>query len=219
MEISTKFKELLRSIKNRKLLLFIFDAFTFFGVYCVMVLATLISGKNIYSDIFVKYLPNFLIFISFVLTARLAGRVYSTLWRYANSSSFLKMVLVDSIGGALSIIVTLVIPGVYIGNWESVSVVALFNVASLSFRFFYQWCYRQLNKLEGEHDNNKTRVAIVGAGQVGALLAEELTCTTNSVYRPVCFIDTAKDKVGSLICGLRVLTNVKKPLSLSKSLV
>ena len=51
---------------------------------------------------------------------------------------------------------------------------------------------------------NKIGVAIVGAGQVGALLAEELTCTSTSHYRPVCFIDKDGAKIGGRVTGLPV---------------
>ena len=205
MEVLTKLRDLVRPIKNRKFLLFVIDAFAFLAVYTVMVIAALITdgNNNFFGTLFNLYLPNFLIFLSFLLTSRLVGRVYTTLWRYANSLSFLRMILVDIIGGALAAVVTAFLPGAFIGVWKSVSVVAIFNVATLSLRFVYQWCYRKLNMLEQDH-SGRTRVAIVGAGQVGALLAEELKCTANSKYNPVCFIDTAEDKIGSSISGIPV---------------
>ena len=105
MKVLTKLRDLLRPIKNRKFLLFIIDAFAFFAVYGVMVIAALITDGTlyIYNAIFNLYLPNFLIFLSFLLTSRLVGRVYTTLWRYANSLSFLRMILIDIIGGILII--------------------------------------------------------------------------------------------------------------------
>ena len=205
MKVLIKLRDLLKPIKNRKFILFVIDAIAFFIVYSAMVIAALITDGNsyFYHDLFNLYLPNFLIFLSFILTSRLVGRVYTMIWRYANSVSFLSIILLDIIGGTMAAVVTALLPGTFIGVWKSVSVVAVFNVATLSLRFVYQWCYRKLNMMENV-SGDRVRVAIVGAGQVGALLAEELTCTANSKYHPVCFIDTAEEKIGGSISGIPV---------------
>ena len=219
MELLTKLRDILKPIKNRKALLFIIDSLVFLTVYAAMVLTALVTdgSRVILEGLFSIYLPNLLISFSFLFTARIIGRVYTTLWRYANSSSFLKMVLIDGIAGVLSTSVTAIIPGIFIGIWKNISVICIFNVLTLSIRFFYQWCYRKLNMLESDN-SNRTRIAIVGAGQVGALLAEELTCTPNSHYNPVCFIDTAREKIGSLICGIRVYEECEETFELIKKL-
>ncbi len=217
MEFSTKSKELLRSIKNRKLILFSVDGVAFLFVYGLMIIATMIADQKVHLELFELYLPNFMLFLSFLLTARYVGGVYSTLWRYANPNAFLKMIIMDAIGGTLATLLTLAIPGMFIGLWKSISIVALFNVGTLSLRFIYQWFYKQLSILDGEAAD-RTKVAIVGAGQVGALLAEELKCTANSKYLPVCFIDNAKDKIGSLVSGLRVLEECEETFELINEL-
>ena len=219
MEVLTKLRDILRPIKNRKFLLFVTDSFAFFAVYSAMVIAAFMTDENTYfiGKLFNLYLPNFLIFLSFLLTARLVGQVYTTLWRYANTLSFLRMILTDIIGGTVASVVTALLPGTFIGVWKSVSVVAVFNVATLSLRFIYQWCYRKLNMLE-QDNNDKVRVAVVGAGQIGALLAEELICTASSKYTPVCFIDTAKDKIGSSISGIPVYEESEQTFELIEKL-
>ena len=213
MEFSTKSKELLKSIKYRKILLFSLDGAIFLLVYALMVIATMISGQSVYSELFKLYLPNLMLFLSFLLTSRYAGGIYSTLWRYANPNAFLKIIITDAIGGTFAAFLTLTIPGMYIGLWQSISIVALFTVGTLSMRFIYQWFYKKTNILDGD-TSGRTRIAIVGAGQVGALLAEELKCTANSKYLPVCFIDNAKDKIGSKVAGLRVFEECEETFEL-----
>ena len=51
---------------------------------------------------------------------------------------------------------------------------------------------------------NKIGIAIVGAGQVGCHLAEELRNNPASHYRPVCFIDRNKAKIGMRVADLNV---------------
>ena len=38
------------------------------------------------------------------------------------------------------------------------------------------------------------RIAIIGAGSVGAMLADELLNNPKAVYKPVCFVDVNKEK-------------------------
>lgn len=54
-------------------------------------------------------------------------------------------------------------------------------------------------------ETNKIRIAIVGAGRIGTMLAEELLSNRNAVYTPVCFIDTDREKVDRRIAGIEVL--------------
>ena len=57
---------------------------------------------------------------------------------------------------------------------------------------------------------NKIRIAIIGAGTIGALLAEELLNNKNSVYVPVCFIDNDKTKVGRNLFGIEIIAGDEK---------
>ena len=47
-------------------------------------------------------------------------------------------------------------------------------------------------------------MAIVGAGQLGALLANELLYNPDSKYKPVFFIDKDNGKLGNRIAGLKI---------------
>ena len=219
MRILTKLRNFFRPIKNRKLLLFAVDSFVLFFVYGIMLLATYIKygGEYFNRDLFELYLPNFLIFFSLIFSARIVGRVYSTLWRYASSVAFLRMVVSDAVGGMIAVVITALLPGVFIDVWRSVSLIAVFNVLTLSLRFFYQWCYRRL-EIPARECSGRIRVAIVGAGRIGSLLAEELLYAADSKYNPICFIDTAKNKIGNYISGIPVYEESDETLKLVKEL-
>lgn len=190
-------------MKNiRKILLLTIDACIFASV------AVFLAIVAFFSDTATKitpqyYLLNVLIFYIFIMASRLCFRSYSNIWRYANSKVYIQIVLADLVGGLLALLVTYFIHTPYLGVWQSVAFVTLFDVLTLSSRFFYQQYYRHLNNL-GTHDLHQIGVAIVGAGQVGSLLAEELLYNSKSHYRPVCFIDRDESKIGSRICGLQV---------------
>jgi len=54
---------------------------------------------------------------------------------------------------------------------------------------------------------HRVSVAIVGAGRIGSILADELLCNTRSTYVPVCFVDRDDKKVGAKVKGLPVYKN------------
>jgi len=75
-------------------------------------------------------------------------------------------------------------------------------IAALTARFAYRVLYKNHN-VDG-NKTSKTLVAIVGAGQIGALLANDLISNKNSQYKPKFFIDNDTSKMGSYVAGLKV---------------
>jgi len=172
--------------------------------YALSFILTLISSDVEASDALV-YVLNFVIFFACIMLSRIALRVYQNVWKYANSAAYLSMVLADGAGGALALIITLLIgEHTYMGGWKSIGTIAMFCLLSLVSRFVYQQNYRIQSALLSKKYENKITVAIVGAGKVGSLLAEELLCYKGSHYRPVCFVDTNSDKIGKRVAGLPV---------------
>ena len=180
--------------------------------FCVLMLVYLLSfslsgislsGAALGGEV-KRYLLNFLIFALFIGVSRVIFRVYFNVWRYANSRAYLDMVSADLIGGAAALSFTVPFYGsVSIGGWQSIAIVAMFDLGCLALRFVYQQTHRntgERNMARGASVN----VAIVGAGRVGSLLAEELMCFDGSRYVPVLFIDRNETKVGSSVAGLPV---------------
>ena len=54
-------------------------------------------------------------------------------------------------------------------------------------------------------ERNRIKVAIIGAGSVGVMLADELIQNPKATYEPVCFVDIDKEKTGREIYGVPVL--------------
>lgn len=188
---------------RRKWLLAMADALCFVFAYAMLLSISALSNTLIPGK---PYLYNALLFFFVLMLTRCAMKVYANIWRYAGAQTYLTIVISDFAGGCLA----LALSGLfkcYIGGWKSISVVTLFCLASLFARFAYQWLYQHLNvgdREEAARNSHKIGVAIVGAGQVGSLLAEELMYNVNSHYKPVCFIDRDRAKVGSRVFGLKV---------------
>ena len=200
-------------LNKRRLLLTGID----FAVLSVVYAFSILLESATYQDSLFKtildnlgtYALNFAVFAVMIFAARILGRVYKNVWRYANSRAYLELVFADAIGGTVALIISRLIPGAAIGGWLSVATVAMFNCASLSTRFAYQQYYKIQSRNIAEFKDSKISVAIVGAGQVGSLLADELLSYKGSHYRPVCFIDNDPTKAGSRVSGLPVYSEGK----------
>ncbi len=140
---------------------------------------------------------------SFMLVCIFAVRclcgIYSSVSRYANTFEYLRIVISDAVGGIVVIAISLI---AYKKADVShvVTVAALLALMTLSARFSYAIIHRLRNANTGK----KINVAIVGAGQVGAMLAEELLYNKSSHYNPIAFIDNDPAKKGGRVCGIRV---------------
>ncbi len=205
--------------RKRHLTLCLIDIVCFALVYAIILVFAHFSYIKTDIEDSSMHIVNALIFLVLILISRFIFKVYNNIWRYANSRAFVTVMFADAIGGSISIIITRFLTpatDVFMGLWQSVTVVALFDICSLFMRFLYQMYYQHKNIAESEL--NKIGVAIIGAGQVGALLAEELILSSNSHYKPICFIDQDKAKVGSLISGIKVYKSGEEALTVIKNL-
>ena len=61
----------------------------------------------------------------------------------------------------------------------------------------------------GKINGHRINIAIVGAGRVGVMLADELLLNPAAAYQPCCFIDIDSEKIGRYISGLRVYSEAE----------
>ena len=190
---------------RRRFYLLLIDAACFFATWGGEWLLRILADDA--SIIPVHYLWSSLFCFAPIFLIRVLLRVYENIWRYANARAYAMLVIADFTGGLAGLLLARLFR-VSIGVWYTVSAVGVFCLLTLFLRFGYQLYMQSTrrHRLDSENgDLHKTGVAIVGAGQVGVLLARELFCNPNSGYRPVCFIDKDPEKIGSIVEGLKVL--------------
>ena len=210
---------MIKSSFFRRLTLLLIDLLCFVAVVVTsFTISEFFSSTSVTLRLALDYFLSALIFGGALFLSRLIFSVYTNVWRYANSKAYLTMVFSDFIGGSAAMIITYVLEDqpFYIGVWQSASIVAIFCLVTLTLRFGYQQFYRHFN-LNLDY-LNKIGVAIVGAGQVGTLLAEELKYNVNSHYRPICFIDKRADKIGGKISDIKVYKEDENIISKIKDL-
>lgn len=193
-------------LRHRTGILIMLDILAFEVVYWGTVHVAKYSSTSV-SRSFSEYIVASFVMLAMLFASRLVLGVYHNVWRYANSRAYLMMVVADTFGGAVGIATNYTLSqffgGFYFGIWQVLAVICVFTLVTLVMRFIYQQRYRHLNmSIDNIH---KIGIAIVGAGTTGAMLAEDLLYTSKSKYRPVCFIDVSKSKIGSRVCGVPVL--------------
>lgn len=201
------------SINKRKIQLWLIDTVLFIAVYYVMALT---SGMEIYSiSVHGKYsFTKAVILYLCMMIARVTVKIYGSIWRYASVASYLKLMAADAVGGFIYMLIAYFNPEINFGVAYSVVTIMAVMLITLGIRFCYQFSYACKNKAvesrqtakSDENEIHKIDVAIVGAGNVGASLAEELKRNPNSHYKPYCFIDKDVDKIGNNINGLPVFS-------------
>ena len=164
-----------------------------------------------------------------IFVLRFVFRIYNRIWRYAGSSDYLWLVVADLLGGLVFIVLREFISPVKMTFVRAISLVLLNLLGAICMRLVYQFAYQNRNQTskgqrfvlrilqgitgvrftqeEATPENRKIRVAIIGAGSVGAMLAEELLNNPKAVYKPVCFVDANKEKVGRMIARIPVVNS------------
>ncbi len=164
--------------------------------------------------------------IAIVLACRIGMQVYHQVWRYANTRAYLRLCMADALAALLYIpLARSLFPEDWRVTFLRASTILSFSLLlSLGLRFFYHYLREKASRDElpvwlrkaahrffngdysdSRRDDNRIKIAIVGGGRVGAMLAEELLNTPNSRYTPICFVEIDKAKVGRDIMDLPVL--------------
>ncbi len=169
---------------------------------------------------------------SCIFGSRFIMRVYSQIWRYANMNAYLRLIIADAIGTALYVGIEIGYQMAQLTFIRSISLCFMDLLAAITARMFYYYFYENASKdgklsgfyrtmlklfgrVEVKKDEpadaaalaRKIKVAIVGAGRVGATLAEDLLTNPNAPYIPVCFVDIDEEKTGRSISGLMVYSD------------
>ena len=154
-----------------------------------------------------------------VFAVRYFSEIYRRLWRYAQFEDYLLLILADTSAGLVIVAIEHLLLGI-VADIKPLAMYALMLpvmfslIAAIGVRTLYQF-YRKLvnekelkNREEEENsspNDDKIKVAIIGAGTKGVQLAEMLRTQSDGKYEPYCFIDTDAHKIGTTISGLKVI--------------
>lgn len=154
---------------------------------------------------------------------RFIGKVYRQVWRYGGIECYIRLLVTDALAFLLFVFLEFVLPIQRIMFARMISVFSCDLLICLALRMIYRYAYKFSNKETSmgkfltwllrvfsnvkdtdEKENKKIKVAIIGAGNAGVNLANDLMNNEQSSYVPRCFIDVNQDKIGREINGIPV---------------
>lgn len=184
--------EKIKKLFNIKLTLVLYDAILYLASFILMfVLNKSIKNMQII-DVFINSCVGFLI----VFLCRFFGRIYNQIWRYGGIQCYIRLLCTDILGMVLYL-------GFECGLCNLLGF-QRFTISKIIAMMSFNTLLALGMSIRKDGEAHKIYVAIVGAGNVGVSLAEELLNNKNTSYTPVCFFDTNKDKAGRDIYGIPV---------------
>lgn len=158
-----------------------------------------------------------------IFICRLIGKIYGQIWRYGGIQGYIRLIFSDAIAFILLGIVQNALPIERMSFDRALSLVCVNLLGAISIRMIYRYAYlysnnetskgkflsKLLYRFSGlttgtDKEVQKIKIAIIGAGRVGASFAEELVNDEKAVYVPRCFIDIDKTKAGREVNGIPV---------------
>ena len=155
---------------------------------------------------------------------RFITKVYEQIWRYAGPSEYIRLLCADAVACVVFLLLRLFFEN-RVSFVRGVSLFAISLLGCIAIRMIYQWVYQRRaskNRFESialkllqaitgttfadeAHTIKRIKVAIIGAGSIGVMLADELIKNPKALYEPVCFVDIDKGKAGREIYSIPVL--------------
>lgn len=174
-----------------------------------------------------------------LLYSRTAGHVYQMIIRYGGVHVYMRLFATDFVALLLYFPVKWCFPALHLTSQRWLIIIMLNLLGAVGMRLMYRYCYRfgvrrskQGAFLRGllvlfagsevikerRNERKRIRIAIIGAGRLGAVLADELLSNDSAGYVPVCFIDQDRSKVGREVMGLPILREGAEGLDELKAL-
>ena len=160
-----------------------------------------------------------------IIGIRFLFGIYGIIWRYGGIQNYMRLMFSDGVAFVVYFILgRFILPVQQITFVKMLALVAMSLLGSLAIRMAYRYAFKCCNndslwgrtllfflKTFGRidvvryRDVKKIRVAILGAGNLGNNLFDEIAMDNKSPYEVRCFIDGDKAKVGRHINGVVVL--------------
>ncbi|MDO4379029.1 MAG: nucleoside-diphosphate sugar epimerase/dehydratase [Erysipelotrichia bacterium] len=221
---------------NTRRMLPLFDIITF----AVIDIFSLFVYKTFMRMNLTDLILNSVLALGCVIFCRVIGTVYKQIWRFGGIQCYIRLIEADLTSFVLFIVIEYFLQFAFDFNRLTfvlmVAIMSVNSIASLTFRMIYRYCFKCGNEqtvkgkimrfllkifapgvdIKKQNDLHKIYVAIVGAGNVGVSLAEELIVNKNSSYIPKCFFDISNNKVGRQIYNIPVYQARKNTAELLK---
>ena len=193
--------QFLKNLSNRKgmreLLMMGLDLFILTASYAALLVLNLYGEHRLPTD----SLGNHLILLGICISAFLiVFRTYKSLWAYAESREYLSLIGAAFAGYAVYLLVAYWLP-----PRPPFTLTLLAAVFPLLVMLAVRFAYRRYREyLIQSHLREGIPLLIIGAGDAGVMLLDEMLRNIGSGYRPVCLLDDDPNKMGRRIRGIPI---------------
>ena len=150
---------------------------------------------------------HLLVLYACVTVSQLIFRTYSSLWRYAESREYLSLLLAAFCGFFVyEVVARTMMTGLLIPFITLTAIGGLWVLGMLLLRFAYRVYRNHVHYAQGSH---QTPAVIIGAGEAGIQLLQELRNNQDSPYQVSCFFDDDPAKLRKLIHGVKVEDSIQ----------
>lgn len=202
--------------RYRKQIVFLMDLFIVNFVYFVMIYWVPIRNGTLITEIF-TWIPNLTLMIVCLCGFLWASKSYDSLWRYAETDEYISLIFMGGLAYVAYFLIQKILPIPKIPSVLSLCIYSMSLLLMMTARFIYRK-YRM--KVTSRNQGKKVRCAIIGAGNAGVALLNEMKNNVSNHYQPVCFFDDDPEKVGKFIHGIEVKGKIDMmPLLLRNTMV
>lgn len=202
--------------RYRKQIVFLMDLFIVNFVYFVMIYWVPIRNGTLITEI-LTWIPNLTLMIVCLCGFLWASKSYDSLWRYAETDEYISLIFMGGLAYVVYFLIQKILPIPKIPSVLSLCIYSMSLLLMMTARFIYRK-YRM--KVTSRNQGKKVRCAIIGAGNAGVALLNEMKNNVSNHYQPVCFFDDDPEKVGKFIHGIEVMGKIDMmPLLLRNTMV
>ena len=202
--------------RYRKQIVFLMDLFIVNFVYFVMIYWVPIRNGTLITEIF-TWIPNLTLMIVCLCGFLWASKSYDSLWRYAETDEYISLIFMGGLAYVVYFLIQKILPIPKIPSVLSLCIYSMSLLLMMTARFIYR---KSRRKVTSRNQGKKVRCAIIGAGNAGVALLNEMKNNVSNHYQPVCFFDDDPEKVGKFIHGIEVKGKIDMmPLLLRNTMV
>ena len=169
----------------------------------LLVVFFMVSAYGVHSEDITEFVQTVIGTLACLLFCRIMGNVYHMVIRYGGVGVYMRIFATD-LAALLFYFPLKYVCGLRNIESETWLIVIMLNLlGAVGIRLMYRYCYRYGVRKDKKGEFLRW-LLVLGAGRLGAVLADELLSNDSAAYVPVCFIDQDEEKVGREIMGLPI---------------
>ena len=176
-------------------------------------------------------LCHYLLAAGCMLLGRTLGNSYNNVWRYGGNNLYINLICYDVLAGGTYYVIQRLLPLRDVEFLRAVTLFTLNLLGDILMRQCYQYLYDansrgsrladflrvvtrkltgiRVEPLDSAKRDRRIHIAIIGAGRVGAGLANDLASNPNAAYAAKFFVDVDRNKIGRSINGVPVFSEAE----------